>query len=202
MGAEHPPPSVAAGGVSRSDLAVDTSGRLAPLPPLDEIREEHVAYVRRVLARLHAPTAWREDLIQETFAEAHRSRDSRLDVRALLFGIARHRVYYWRRRERYQRMLKQNVLARESRDPPPTPEEERRTAERIEAVRAAIAELPEPLRTVFARAHLTGETGPQIAAWLGVPENTVYTRLTAARERFLVVLLRQLARRGLRAEDL
>jgi RNA polymerase sigma-70 factor (ECF subfamily) len=47
-----------------------------------------------------------------------------------------------------------------------------------------LEELPAPQREVFVLAELELESAPDIASALGVPLNTVYSRLRLARARF------------------
>lgn len=175
---------------------------LEPLPPLDQIVPEHIAYIRTVVARFGVtPSHWREDLVQEVLLEAHRSRDSRLDVRALLFGITRHVVFRWIAKRNAERTAvalhpaPETVTERSA-------EDDWQEAQRREAVRAAIEEIPELFREVFLRVELEHKTMPEVARELGIPVNTGYTRLHIARTRFLESLHRMLARRRIQKKDL
>jgi DNA-directed RNA polymerase specialized sigma24 family protein len=169
---------------------------LDPLPPLDTIRPEHVAYVRTVIARLGlTPTHLHEDAEQEVLARAFRARSS-LDVRALLYGITRHVLFgYW---SKLREIVEAHRAARMVR-PRTTSDIEAECieAERAEAVFEAIDELPDILREVFVAVELHHRTVPDIAAELGISANTGYTRLRLARARFLTALQRQIARRRL-----
>lgn len=175
---------------------------LEPLPPLDRIVPAHVAYVRSVLARFSvAPGPWRDDLAQDILLEAHRSRGSRLDARALLFGIARHLVSRWRARRHAERAALAQLPAEE----PVTDwsaEDDWRDRERREAVRGAIADLPDSLREVFVRCEIQHVAMSEVARDLGILVNTGYTRLHLARARFLESLQRSLARRRVKGEEL
>lgn len=171
---------------------------LAPLPPLDRILPEHIAYVRSVVARFGVtPTYWREDLVQEVLIEAHRSRDSRLDVRALLFGITRHVVFRWMAKRDAERTA---VLLSGHPDTSPDIEELFMEAQRCEAIRTALEELPDIFRAVFVRVEFEDMTMPEVAMDLGIPVNTGYTRLYIARDRFLEAVQRLLARRRVHGE--
>jgi RNA polymerase sigma-70 factor, ECF subfamily len=175
---------------------------LEPLPPLDQILPEHMSYVRSVVARFSVtPTHWREDLVQEVMIQAHRSRESRLDVRALLFGITRHVVFRWMAKRDAERSA---VALHPGRDAVTdrSVEDDWQEAERREAVRAAIDELPEIFRDVFVRTEIENMRMPEIAQELGIPLNTGYTRLHLARARFLESLQRILARRRIQKQDL
>lgn len=184
--------------VSPSFGAGRAAGELKPwpaLPPLDDIRPEHVACVWSMAVRCGVgPPEERKDFVQEVLFEAYRSRASRLDVRALLFGITRHRAARWHRRRSRER----DAVAACSVEQPPggrTVEEEYQAEERRRAVHGAIAALPEMFRRVFVRAELDGASMAEIAAEIGIPVNTAYNRLHLARGRFLAALHRQSAGR-------
>lgn len=174
-----------------------------PLAPLHKILPEHIAYVRVVVARFGVtPTHWREDLVQEVLLQAYRSRDSRLDVRALLNGITRHIVLKWIRRRAAERTavslhVQPAMLATER-----NAEDEWLGAQRRQSVRAAIEELPVLFREVFIGSEIEHRTMPEVARALGIPVNTGYTRLHVARGRFLQSLQRHFARRGIGRDDL
>lgn len=165
----------------------------APLPSLEEIRPEHIACALGMAVRCGiGPREERKDFVQEVLLEAHRCRGSRLDVRALLFGITKHRAARWYRRRRLERDA---VVACSLCSPvnDRTAEDEYQAEERRQAVHGALATLPEMFRQVFVRAELEGAPMAEIAAELGIPVNTGYTRLHLARGRFLSALLRQIA---------
>ncbi len=186
---------------------VDEEGKepwlaLEPLPPLDQILPEHIAYIRAAVSRYSVtPAHWREDLVQEILIQAHRSRDSRLDVRALLSGITRHMVFRWMARRDAERTA---VALHPGRGPLTnrSVEDDWEEAERREAIRAAIDELPDIFREVFLRTEIEHMTMPEVASDLGIPVNTGYTRLHLARARFLESLQRFLARRRIQKQDL
>lgn len=175
---------------------------LEPLPALDRIVASHVAYVRSAVARFPVtPAHWREDLVQEVLIEAHRSRHSRLDVRALLFGITRHVVFRWNAKRHTERL----VLAQIPRTEPMTlhgAEDERMERELRTAVRAAVDELPDLFREVFFRTEIEDIPMPNVTRALGIPLSTGYSRLYLARLRFLETFHRHLARHRTNKDDL
>ena len=191
-------PDTAGAGTLRRDL-----GRaVEPLPPLNQVLPEHIAYVRSVVARFSVtPTHWREDLVQEVLIEAHRSRDSHLDVRALLFGITRHVVSRWRAKQEVERAVVA-LCAGPQACVDGSLDEECREAQLRRAVRAAIDELPDLFREVFVRTHFEQMSMPDVARELGISLNTGYTRLYLARGRFLESLLRLVARLRIEGGDL
>jgi RNA polymerase sigma factor (sigma-70 family) len=179
-----------------TDLVPFRSARHAvePLPSLERILPEHLAYIRSVIARFGVtPTYWREDLVQDVLIEAHRSRASRLDVRALLFGITRHVVLRWRAK----RVAEHTAVARHVEHEIPTERSIEEESQRREVVRQALDEVPGLFRDVLVRTHVEQKSMPEVTKDLGIPLNTGYTRLRLAQARFLAALHRVLARRPL-----
>jgi RNA polymerase sigma factor (sigma-70 family) len=166
------------------------------LPPLDKLGARHLAYVRTLVARLGvSPAHEREDLVQEVLIQAHRSRTSELEPRALLFGITRHVVFRWiSRREHERGALKSRADQQTEEDAAPSPEDDRIARERVAVVRAAVDELPPAFRVVFERCELDGLPMADVARALQIPVNTGYTRLHLARARWAESVRRWLAR--------
>lgn len=147
----------------------------------DAIYREYHRFVLHTLARHGVSEAARDDAAQEVFIVVHRrwtDRDPRpAKTRSWLYGIAR-RVAATRRRTLRRRA---HYL---SRIPSPTPS---RDLEQLvddmrdhRAMVDAIASLEGDKRRVF---ELVSDehSGPEIAETLGVPLNTVYSRLRLAR---------------------
>jgi RNA polymerase sigma-70 factor (ECF subfamily) len=112
-----------------------------------------------------------DDLLQETFFQAMRGRD-RLDAaqsaRAWLFGIARRVGLAAIRRNKPCQAL------------PEVPAADAQTDERLAAVRAAIASLPEAQRETLELRLRNELSYEEIAAVLGIPVGTVRSRLHGA----------------------
>ncbi len=68
-------------------------------------------------------------------------------------------------------------------DPAPTPEETLERRERSEAIGAALDKLPESFRRPLELCALGGRSYAEIAAELGITENTVRTRIFRARKK-------------------
>lgn len=175
-----------------------------PLPRLCEVMPRHVAYVRTLVARLGvSPAHEREDLVQEVLIQAHRSRDSVLEPRALLFGITRHVVFRWISRREHERGALKSRADEETDEPcQQSAELDWQAAERRQAVHTAIDELPPLFREVFVRCEIDEMPMAEVAKDLGIPVNTGYTRLHLARARFAEAVRRYLARRRLTEQDL
>jgi RNA polymerase sigma-70 factor (ECF subfamily) len=179
--------------------------RPQPLPPIDPLRREHEAYVRRLVSRHGAGAAGEhDDLVQEVLVEAHRSRCSPLEPAALLSGIFRHVRAHLSRRRAGAIKLAEAIDSR-----PHTageayaasPEELAITASRIQIVRRALLELPPIFRDILLACDLGGLALPEAARELCIPLNTGHTRLRLGRGRLRAALARLMAQRRLRAED-
>jgi len=183
---------------AEDDAFARRSGERAVAPgPLgrnwDELYEEHFDFVWRSLRRLGVATSGLDDAAQEVFLVAFRRAadfEGRSTVKTWLFGIA------W------------NVARRAARGPSrreePLPEHvasiatnQEESASRAEAVRTlyeVLDGLDGEKRAVFVMAELEEMTAPEIADIAGIPLNTVYSRLRAARGDFDAALKRRRAR--------
>lgn len=191
-------------GLGAGSIRRDLGHSVEPLPRLDSILPEHIAYARSVVARFRvSPTHWRDDLVQEILIEAHRSRQSPQDVRALLSGITRHVVFRWRAQRDAERivvaLLSENGLLMASNA---NVEEQCQEAELRQVVRVAIDELPDLLREVFVRTGIEHMSMPEVVRDLGIHLNTGYSRQFQARMQFLKSLQRLLLRRRVEGGDL
>src|SRR5688572_7621202 len=158
----------------------------APPPPpvsLDSetVVRENYEYVWRSLARLGAPYRDIEDLTQEVFLTAHHrlgSFDQTRPIRPWLFGIAYNVMRADRRlaRHRYEQ-VEADFEHGES-------DARQQAMEAAGLVRAALSELEPERRAVFIMYELDGLDAATIADELGIPRNTVYSRLRVAREEF------------------
>ncbi|MCY1005794.1 sigma-70 family RNA polymerase sigma factor [Nannocystis pusilla] len=144
---------------------------------------EHFGFVYRNLCRLGVPPAAVEDAVQEVFLVVLRRPDAPItSVRGWLYGIARRIAWRQRRSAGRQHRLAQ-ALADEA---PRALDGAVAVAEREAAalLERFLGRLDEDKRAVFLLAELEQMTAPEIARALEVKENTVYSRLRAARQEF------------------
>ncbi|MFY0531779.1 RNA polymerase sigma factor [Nannocystis pusilla] len=149
----------------------------------DALFREHFGFVYRNLRRLGVPPAAVEDAVQEVFLVVLRRPDAPItSVRGWLYGIARRIAWRQRRSAGRQNRLAQ-ALADEA---PPALDGAVAVAEREAAalLERFLGRLDEDKRVVFLLAELEQMTAPEIARALEVKENTVYSRLRAARQEF------------------
>ncbi|HEX2731834.1 MAG TPA: sigma-70 family RNA polymerase sigma factor [Polyangiaceae bacterium] len=147
--------------------------------------EANIDYVWRTLRRLGIPAADLADLSHDVFVVAWKQRaeiDPERPVKPWLFGVtfrvaANHRRRGW---FRWRHDHELDSLTAPGLDP----EQHAQLRAELEQLDAALSELPLKLRAVLLL-HDFDEASPKdIRAALGIPLQTVYSRLAAARKRF------------------
>jgi len=158
------------------------------LPPasFDDVYEAHFAFVWRNVLNRGVPSSAVDDVVQEVFVVVHRKLpgfEGRSSMRTWLAGIVR-RVVADHVRKRGNAPVGDEPLVTDS------PSDARGPAEELDAKAAArlldqlLAEMPEAQREVFILHEIEQMTGREIAETVGANENTVHTRLRAARRIF------------------
>ena len=141
-------------------------------------------FVCRTLRRLGVREADVCDVAQELFVSAHKSYadyDKTRSARAWLFGYARGYASNYRKLGWHQGRELDDQLPRSS----------PRLGDRMDAkarVAKGLAALDEEKQAVLILHDMEGIAAPEIAATLGVPLNTVYSRIRVARESFKLAL--------------
>lgn len=149
------------------------------------IFDEHFDYVWSALRRLGVRDADVEDLVHEVFLKIHlRSGDydGERPVRPWIFGFA------YRVAADYRRLARHRVevlhAPTDTADPARPVDEQLAAAEDRALLEAALGSVDVDRRAVFLLHDVDGVPVPEIAATLGVPLNTAYSRLRLAREEF------------------
>lgn len=151
--------------------------------------DEHFRYVWSSLRRLGVREGDLEDLAHEVFLRVHANLDEYDPARPLrpwLFGFA-YRVAADHRRLARHRIELTGVVA-EAVDPHPPADERFAAAEDRALMKQALDQLDVERRAVLVLHHLDGVPVAEIAAVLGVPVNTAYSRLRLAREQLAQTL--------------
>jgi len=169
----------------------------APDLDVDALYAEHAAFIGRVLTRLVGPGPHVDDLIQETFIVAFRRRatyDRSCAERTWLYGIAARLAMRHRRGAgRWLRAL--GLFADEPSETITVhPDRELDRARAAAVVHDAVARIPFKQREVFVLYELEELEGAEIAALLGIPVNTVWTRLHHGRKRFADAMRKRVRR--------
>jgi RNA polymerase sigma-70 factor (ECF subfamily) len=167
--------------MARLRAAPDLAPASAPREQFDALYRREHGFVWRMLRYHGVPDAAIEDAVQDVFLVVHRrwaDWDHSRSPRSWLFGVVR-RVAAAQRRSvsRHQRRLH----AAASPEPTPAIDEHAASRRELEQLQRALAQLDEPLATVFVLADVEGMSGPEIAELLGAKLNTIYWRMRTAR---------------------
>lgn len=152
----------------------------------DALYEAHFDFVWRSLRRLGVPAGLAEDAAQDAFVVVHRRlADLRVDAsaKAWLFAIALRVAHDYRRTLKRKGTVSFDVEAEPSREQGPFESAAQREA--VGKLDRFLSELDDDKRAAFVLSELEGMSAPEISQALDVNLNTVYSRLRAARERFV-----------------
>jgi RNA polymerase sigma-70 factor (ECF subfamily) len=182
-------------------LAEGGQGHAAARPTFAEIYDAHFTFVWRSARRLGTPEPNLDDVVQEIFVVAFRRQDEfegRSSVKTWLYGIV-FNVVRAHRRELAQKHPQ--VIDGERRADPGLlvdgadgPLELASKSEAARVIDRFLDSLDDDRRAVFVLAELEQLTAPEIAAVVGAPLNTVYSRLRLARVDFAKAISRHRAR--------
>jgi RNA polymerase sigma-70 factor (ECF subfamily) len=162
------------------------AGSASAPAPLDvrAIFEAEYGYVLQSLRRLGVAEADLDDLVQETLLAVHRRQDTYDRARPLrpwLFGVAFRVASEFRRLARNRREVVKDV---DRADDGLDPEGQAARAEERGLVLRALEGMDLDRRAVFVMCDIDEASAPEVAAALGIPLNTVYSRLRVARQEF------------------
>jgi len=174
-----------------------TSATSADVELLAAVAREDEAALEMLHAR-HAPALFRfihrlvdnavdaEDIVLATFYDVWRNAsrfEARSSVRTWLFGIARHKALdVLRARDRLELVDDDQAVA-DVVDPEPTPLERLLARQESHRLSDCVDALPELQREAFWLHVVDGLKLREIASLLGVPENTVATRVHHSKHR-------------------
>lgn len=169
----------------------------APALTVAEVYDRHAVMVFRALRALGVPPANLDDAVQDVFIVVHRRLgefEGRAALTTWLFAIAR-RVAADHRRRRPAGTQPLAAVA-EVADGGVSPERAVAQAQAARAVLAILDTLDPDQREVFVLMELEQLAAPAVAEIVGVPLNTVYSRLRLARQRFEQGVARRAAARA------
>jgi RNA polymerase sigma-70 factor (ECF subfamily) len=159
--------------------------RAAESLDLDQIHARHADFVWRSLQRLGVRPADLEDQLQEVFLVVHRrlaSFDGSSQLTTWLFGICLRVASGYRQRAYVRREHSTpQIEALDSRAPERGPEEAALATEARRELEFLLDQLDPAKRAVVVMFEIEGKSAPEIAALMGTPVGTVYSRLTTAR---------------------
>ena len=166
-------------------------------PSFQTVYREYFNFVWSSVRRLGVGTESLDDLVQEVFIVIHGKLDTLERPEALrswIYSVVRRTVSTHRRAKRTRAATavaggEAEAIARD-----PSPLEQTETNAELQLLGRLLGELDGPKREVFALVELEELTVPEVADMLGIPLNTAYSRLRAARQAFETALARHAAR--------
>jgi RNA polymerase sigma-70 factor (ECF subfamily) len=180
--------------LSRSGLAPAFQGERPARAALAvaDVYAAHFKYVWRCLRSLGVPDPALDDAVQEVFLVVQRKLaqfDGACDTRTWLYAIVlrisrRYRAQAARDAQRFASHEAASEDESQALSAAPDLRNEVEKNERLVLAQRALAELDDAKREVFVFACIEGMSAPEIADLVGVPLNTVYSRLRAARQAF------------------
>lgn len=198
-------PSVGSQGIARSFLlgkaprsprSVDTSdealiGAVAggDRPALEVLYARHNVRVYRFVLRIVGNDALAEDIVSDVFLEVWRHAErfsARSQVSTWLLAIARNKALSALRRRSCDHLDEQAAAAIE--DPADGPDVAVQAKDRSVALRTCLSQLSATQREVIDLAYYHEKSIEEVAQIVGVPENTVKTRMYYARRRMAELL--------------
>jgi RNA polymerase sigma-70 factor (ECF subfamily) len=165
--------------------ALGESSTVAGAPQtFDQLYEAYFAFVWRSLRMLGVAPEALDDASQDVFYAAYRRwSDFRGDssLRTWMFGIAQGVAANYRRGLR-RKLARLDALALVPVELQPSPEDLAGATQQVDRVLSFSATLDEGKRAVFVLGLLEGVPAPEIAQVVGIPLNTVYSRVRKLRE--------------------
>ena len=163
---------------------------------LRAIHDAHGDFVWRSLHRMGVRDADLADVYQEVFLVIHQrlhTFDGSARLTTWLFGVCLRVASQYRRRA-WVRRERPTEAPDEREDHAPRPDEALDARRRAERLRAILDALEPERRAVFVMFEIDGMSCEEIAAVVGAPLGTVYTRLRIARRDFEQAAARHRAR--------
>lgn len=161
---------------------------------LEAVYRAEFGAVWRLVSRLGVPSGNVEDLVHDVFLTAHRKWsefDPSRPARPWLFGIAYRLASDHRALKRHQHEVSDDLAAAQV-PAPSAASLEQRDATRV--LNSALAMMSDDARAVFVMHELEERPVPEIAALMGTPVPTAYTRLRTARQTFAAAVSQAEAR--------
>ena len=173
----------------------------AKRPEFRAIFDTECGYVWKTLRRLGVQERDLEDLAHDVFVVVYKRLDTYDPTRPLkpwLFGISFRVASDYRRLARHRRERITEDAA-ETEDDSPGADDRLESEQSRRLVLEGLESLDLDRRAVFVMHELDGHPIPAIAAALGIPVNTAYSRLRLAREQFAAAVKRIQLRADTRA---
>lgn len=166
-------------------------------PDFRTIFERESSYVWNSLRRLGVPESDLEDLTHDVLLTVHRrlaDYDTSRPLRPWLFGISVRTASRFRQLARHRREVMDDRV--EAADERPAADSLIESRQASELVIDALGALDLDRKAVLVMHDIDGSAMPEIAAVLGIPLNTAYSRLRLARVDFKRAVQRLRLKRG------
>jgi RNA polymerase sigma-70 factor, ECF subfamily len=169
-----------------AETARASGTRFGPVEPFDKLYRLHFDFVWRCARAFGSTPEEVDDVVQDVFMVVQRRFADLRDeahARSWVYGITRRVVHAHRRRRRKGdsgEPAEMEALMSPDQSPLAAVEQ----SARVRVLSALLEGLDEPKREVFVLSEILEMNGREIAETLGVPMNTVYSRLRVAREEF------------------
>ena len=153
-------------------------------PDFEQIVREHETFVWRTLARHGVPARQLEDLSQDVFLTLHRSLsrfEARSSLRKFIYGICRRIASNYRQLAMHRRELITDELPEPANDTTDA-FEALAGKEQFAVAQALVLRLPAEQREVLMLYDVAELTMREVAVALGCSQNTLFSRLYAARK--------------------
>jgi RNA polymerase sigma-70 factor, ECF subfamily len=160
--------------------------RFGPIDPLEKLYRLYFDFVWRCARALGSTPEEVDDVVQDVFLVVQRRRDDLRDealTRSWVYGITR-RVVQAHRRRRPKKDTQAPIEVDSLTSPDLSPLAAAEQNSRLRSLSTLLDGLDEHKREVFVLSEFLEMGGREIAETLGIPMNTVYSRLRVAREEF------------------
>jgi len=153
-----------------------------------ELFRRFAPFVASFLVRMGVQRADLDDVMQEVFLVAHKNggyTPGPAKPTTYLANIALRAATTHRRKGKTRSFVRANdeLVGRLGEDHL-DPERQAESKRRLELLQRALDTLDDDKRAIFVMVEIEGETVVSVAAGLGIPVDTAYSRLRAARQRF------------------
>jgi RNA polymerase sigma-70 factor (ECF subfamily) len=174
-------------------------GPAEEMPPFSVVYSKYFNFVWSCTRRLGVYSESMDDVVQEVFIVIHsrlKTVERRDALRSWIYGVVRRTVSSHRRALRVREGAVEDPLAYEGLGSfQPSPLDLALQTDEVRLLASLLGEIDEAKREVFVLAELEEMTVPEIAQAIGIPVNTAYSRLRAARLDFEEALARHAAKR-------
>jgi RNA polymerase sigma-70 factor, ECF subfamily len=158
------------------------------LPSFRSVYDRYFDFVWTCTRRLGVPADAVDDVVQEVFVVVHarlKTLERPASLRSWLYGVVRRTVSAYHR-GRHVRSARESSEPYDDKASPmqPSPLDLAVLSDELRLLWRLLGELDPVKREVFVLAELEEMTAPEIAEAFGIPLNTAYSRLRAARQEF------------------